>query len=85
MCSSGEFTLLQHHPFLRHPGVGNLVRALGELNGLCHVVVAGCDIAYIKELVCIKKMHNKLPLLGPHLVFENLPSQIFVPLVCMYA
>lgn len=30
-------------------------------------------------------MHNKLPLLGPHLVFENLPSQIFVPLVCMYA
>lgn len=43
LCSSSEFAVLQHYPFLRDSGVGNLTAALGELNQLCHIDVAGCD------------------------------------------
>lgn len=53
MHSSSEFTALQHYPFLSDSGVGNLTRALGELNRLCHIDVAGFYSTYligVKEL-----------------------------------
>lgn len=85
MCSSSEFTALQHYPFLRYSGVGNLTRALGELNRLCHVDVA-VFTAHIWKVQknCAEDVRAAITKTVPDCWQLFFHAHIFAPIVCIY-